>query len=242
MLAKNAEKTLSATLDSVRMFSEVVLLDTGSTDKTLEIARRYPNVKIHTSPFYGFGPLRNDLAKLASHDWILALDCDEVISQPLSEEILSLDLDPNFGYAMERHNFYRGQRIYGCGWGGEVVARLYNRKVLQFSPLAVHEALQAKTIKTFTAPLLHTPYLSTRDFLHKMQHYSTLFAEEYKDKKQASFSKALSHAFFAFFRSYLLRRGIFDGKAGFTISLYNANTTFYKYLKLYEAQVENCNK
>lgn len=232
ILTKNGAATLKATLDSTASFPEVVILDNGSTDDTLTIAKTYPNVKIYTSPFIGFGPLRNHLATLATYDWILSLDSDEVLSPLLIEELHALT--PTTTYTIRRHNYYNGKRIRGCGWDPEWVARLYNRKEVRFSDVQVHESLLAPACTPLKSPLLHTPYRSTADFLAKMQHYSTLFAEQNKGKKKSSFTKALSHALFAFFRSYFLKRGLFCGREGFTISLYNANTTFYKYLKLAE--------
>lgn len=235
ILTKNAEATIQATLDSVRTFPEVLILDTGSTDDTLNLAKEYPNVTIHKTPFTGFGDLRNKIASMAAHDWILALDSDEIISPPLLKEIATLSLSPPFAYKIKRHNFYNGKRIRGCGWSPDKVARIYHRKYIQFSPDVVHESLQITNPISLQSPIFHTPYRSTTEFLGKMQHYSTLFASQYKGKRKSSFSKALIHALFAFIRSYFLKRGIFDGAEGFIISLYNANTTFYKYLKLVEA-------
>lgn len=235
ILAKNAEATLKATLDSVQTFPEVLLLDTGSTDATMQIAKQYPNVTIHQTHFTGFGELRNKIAAMAAHDWIFALDSDEIVSPPLLQEMAALPLASPAAYAMKRHNFYNGKRIKGCGWSPDKVARLYHRKHTRFSAAAVHESLETANPILLQSPLLHTPYRSTTEFLAKMQHYSTLFAEQYKGKRQSSFGKAVLHALFAFFRSYVMKRGIFDGKEGFIISLYNANTTFYKYLKLAEA-------
>ena len=235
MLAKNREATIAATLDSVASFAEVILLDTGSTDATLPLAQQYPNVKIFQTEFKGFGCLRNEAAEKAQHDWILALDTDEILSPPLLQEIGSLRLDPALIYSMPRHNFYNGKWIRGCGWYPDRVARLYHRKEARYSEAKVHEVLLGRRECPLLSPLLHTPYRSTADFLAKMEHYSTLFAQQYCHQKKSSFKKALAHALFAFFRSYFLRRGLFDGAEGFTISLYNANTAFYKYLKLHEA-------
>ncbi|PIS02928.1 MAG: glycosyltransferase family 2 protein [Chlamydiae bacterium CG10_big_fil_rev_8_21_14_0_10_42_34] len=234
ILTKNAESTIEETLDSTHLFSEVLILDNGSTDATLAIASKYPNVVIHKAPFIGFGPLRNRLAELATNDWILALDSDEIVSPPLSQELDQLTLDPHFTYNFPRHNFYDGKQVRGCGWDKEYVARLYNRNATRFSDALVHESLITLKPLTLQYPLLHTPYRSTTEFLAKMQHYSTLFAEQHRGKKSSSFSKALLHGIYAFIRSYFFKKGIFCGKRGFIISLYNANTTFYKYLKLYE--------
>ncbi len=235
ILTKNAATTLRATLDSVCAFPEVLLLDNGSTDATLAIAQTYPNVRIVETPFIGFGPLRNQAASLATHDWILALDSDETLSPPLLQALSQLVLDPSASYVFPRHNYYNGKRIRGCGWDPEEVARLYHRKEARFSTHQVHESLIAHKKERLPYPLLHTPYRSTAEFLSKMQHYSSLFAEQYCDQKSSSFAKALLHGFYAFFRSYFLQRGILCGAEGFIISFYNGNTAFYKYLKLKEA-------
>lgn len=233
ILTKNCADTLAETLAAVARFPEVIVLDNGSTDDTIAIAKQFRNVQVHTSPFIGFGPLRNAAAKLAKNDWILALDSDEVPSPPLLEELLALQPDPRFAYAIRRHNFYNGKWIRGCGWDPEWVARLYNRGKHQYSQSAVHEYLVAENPIRLRGPILHTPYRTTGQFLQKMQHYSALFAEQNKGKK-SSFSKALLHGFFAFFRSYFLKKGWLCGSEGFIISVYNGNSAFYKYLKLAE--------
>lgn len=234
ILTKNAATTLKATLESVRSFSEVILLDNGSTDDTCAIGESYPNVRVHKTPFIGFGPLRNQAAQLATNDWIFSLDSDEVLSPALMQELSQLTLNPKLAYVFPRHNFYNGKRIRGCGWDPEYIARLYHRSNARFSDAQVHEELVAAQFYKLASPLLHTPYRTTADFLAKMQHYSTLFAQQYQHKRKSSFPIAMAHASYAFFRSYFLKRGIFCGTEGFVISFYNANTTFYKYLKLAE--------
>lgn len=232
LLVKNGEKTLSKSLESTKNFNEVCLLDTGSSDQTLEIAAKYDNVKIYHSPFTSFGPLRNKIAALAQNPWILCLDADEVLSSELLNELRELKLDPQFAYSIRRKNFYNGKHIRGCGWSPDRVTRLYHRDHHSYTESKVHESIQSKNEIFLKNPIHHTPYLSTEDFLRKMQQYSTLFAED--SKKKSSFSKALFKGLFSFFRSYFLKLGFRDGKEGFLISFYNANTTFYKYLKLSE--------
>ncbi len=237
ILAKNSEATLPSTLASLCDCSEVLLVDTGSRDRTLEIARSFPNVSIRETPFTGFGELRNLAAEWAKYDWILAIDTDEVLSKELREELFNLSLDPNCVYAINRHNYYNKKKILGCGWHPERCVRLYHRDKTAFSNRAVHEKIIPGDLKIIElkSPIYHTPYRSTSDFLAKMQHYSDLFAKEFRGKKRATFATALGHGIWAFLKSYLLKRGIFCGKEGFLISLYNANTAFYKYLKLAEA-------
>lgn len=236
ILTKNCEKTLRKTLESVKGFSEVVVLDTGSVDHTLKVASGYPNVKIFHSPFIGFGPLHNLAIEKASYDWILSLDSDEVLTEPLIQEILSLSLNSDSIYSMERTNFFKGKHIKWCGgWYPDRVIRLFHRRQTSFSRDLVHEKVIANGLKetALTHPMLHTPYLEISDLLGKMQTYTSLFAEQKKTVK-SSVTKALFHSWYAFFKSYILKRGFLGGKEGFIISIYNGHTAFYKYLKLAE--------
>lgn len=234
ILAKNSAATIRETLDSVASFSEVLILDNGSTDNTLEVARSYPNVKVFEAPFIGFGPLRNQLAELASNDWILALDTDETLTPELLAEIQSLTLDSDTTYSMPRANFYNGKHIKGCGWHPDRVIRLYHRKKTRYTDTPVHESVIPLNIKLLRSSIRHVPFRCTAEFLAKMQHYSTLHAKQWAHKRPSSLRKALTHSIFAFFRSYFLQKGFLLGAEGFLISLYNSNTVFYKYIKLLE--------
>jgi len=236
VLTKNSQKTLKSTLDSLKRFPEVILLDSGSTDETLNIAKTYPNVTIHTSPFLGFGPMHNLASSLATHDWILSIDSDEILTEPLVEEILALTLNPQNIYSIQRANYYNGRQIKWCGgWHPDVVLRLYHRWQTQFSQDLVHEKIEKKDldIVPLKATLTHVPYREVGDFLDKMQHYSTLFADQNPNKKSSLF-KALLHSWSAFLKSYILKKGFLGGREGFIISMYNGHTAFYKYLKLAE--------
>lgn len=234
VLTKNNQKTLQKTLDSLKSLPEVIVLDSGSTDQTLAIAERYPNVTTHNSPFLGFGPMHNYAAKLASNDWILSIDSDEVLSRELIEELSNLSLNPAAVYKLQRHNYFNGKLIKWCGgWHPDFVIRLYNRTKTQFTSDLVHERIEddGMCIETLSGPLNHTPYLEIADFLDKMQHYSELFADQ-NHGKPASLFQALIHGWHAFFKSYIIKRGYAGGKEGFVISMYNGHCTFYKYLKL----------
>ncbi len=234
VLTKNAAATLASTLDSVKTFPEVVVVDNGSTDETLVIASKYPNVRLFKHPFIGFGPLRNVAAQHASHDWILALDADEVLSENLRAEIFALEKNPKTVYSMPRDNYYNGKHIRGCGWHPDRVVRLYHRKHAAYADVQVHEAVVGGQVQKLQSPIRHVPFRTTAEFLAKMQHYSTLFAEQHVGSKKSSFSKAFFHSLFAFFRSYFLQGGWRLGAEGFAISLYNSNSVYYKYLKLLE--------
>ena len=114
VLTKNSAKTLEATLRSLSPFADVVVYDTGSEDDTLQIARTFPYVRIEQGPFLGFGATHNEAAKRALFDWILSIDSDEVVSQQLCQEILSLSLDPRAVYQIYRRNFFNGKETCIC--------------------------------------------------------------------------------------------------------------------------------
>lgn len=231
LLTKNSSATVKQTLESLRSFAEVCVYDTGSSDETLPIAKTFPNVVIHQGEFIGFGPTHNAASALARYDWILSIDSDEVLSLELIEEIHALSLDPSCVYQILRHNFFNGKRIKGCaGWYPDPVVRLYHRKKTHFSNDAVHEKILPLKICSLSSPLYHTPYRSIDDFLEKMQKYTHLYAAQNPDKK-SSFAKALLHSWYAFFKSYILKRGFLNGKEGYIISAYNGHTAFYKHLK-----------
>jgi len=242
ILAKNCSQTLRPTLESVKGFSEVILLDTGSTDSTLEIAKEFPNVKVVEGTFIGFGPTHNLATSQASHDWILSIDSDEVLSQELIDEIQQLKLDKDQVYSLNRKNFFNKKWIRWCGgWHPDRVVRLYHRQTTHFTDAQVHEKIVSSHLQVveLDSPLLHTPYRNMGDFLSKMQTYSTLFAEQNRQKKSSSIWKAILHGWQAFIKSYFFKRGFLGGKEGFIISIYNGHTAFYKYLKLMEANEKN---
>jgi glycosyltransferase involved in cell wall biosynthesis len=242
ILTKNSEQTLQATLESTASFPEVFIFDTGSTDATLSIAEAFSNVRIHRGEFQGFGSAHRQATALASFDWILSIDSDEVLSPALIEEIHTLDKNPCFVYAIERHNYFNGKRILGCaGWHPDWVRRLYHRTRTDFSEEPVHEKvlLQGLQEVRLKSPLYHTPYRQIGDFLEKMQSYTTLFAAQHRMQKHSSVLKALLRSWLAFLKSYFFKRGFLAGEEGLIISLYNAHTTFYKYLKLLEKNKMN---
>lgn len=233
ILTKNSQKYLEQVLTALSQFDEVLIGDTGSTDNTLEIASKFKNVKIEQLPFLGFGKTHNDLVLMAKNDWIFSVDSDEVATKQLVDEILDLQLNEGVVYSVPRKNYYRGVWIKTCGWYPDRVVRLYNRKRTHFSSHQVHEAVLSDGLKKqeLYYPLIHYPYEKVSDFLSKMQFYSDLYARQNAGKKSSYFT-AITHAVYTFFKCYFLKRGFTQGGVGFEISMYNAITAFYKYLKL----------
>jgi len=230
ILTRNNAETLERTLGSLKALDEVVVVDNGSVDATLEIAKAFKRVKIIEAPFTTFGKLRNLGADAARNEWILAIDSDEVLTGLLPK--------PQMGhiYSFPFHNFYNGKWIRWCGWYPDRHARLYNRNEGRFSLDAVHEKLVAPNCATVASqtPINHFSYRSPQDFTRKMHLYSDLFAKEYAGKRSASLFQAIVHGAWAFIKSYIVKRGFLGGNEGYIISAYNGKTAYYKYLKLRE--------
>lgn len=237
ILTKNSQKYLHEVLAALKNFDEVLLYDNGSTDDTFKIAAAFPNVKVAKGTFEGFGPTHNKASALAKWDWILSIDSDEVVTPELAADIASATLDPRVVYSFPRDNYFNGTFIKWCGWHPDRQFRLYNRTMTRFSDAQVHEAIvtEGMQVVELKGALRHYSYDSHSDFLAKMQSYSDLFARQYRGKRDSSPWKALGHGLGAFLRAYFIKLGFLGGYEGFVIAVYNGNTAFYKYLKLYEA-------
>lgn len=241
ILAKNAERHLEACLAALANFDEIIVLDNGSTDSTPDIARRFPNAVVHHHDFIGFGPLKNLAAGFARNDWVLNIDSDEILPPEQVEAIRALDLnDSSKIYALPRLNHYRGRPIKSCGWYPDWVKRLYHRTTVRFNDNQVHESLiepEGCRVERLPEkyPLLHYSFDGAAGLIGKMQHYTDLFAAQQQFRRRASVLSAVRHGAAAFFKSYILKRGIFDGGDGWTISFANASGAYYKYIKLHEA-------
>ncbi|MDQ7005529.1 MAG: glycosyltransferase family 2 protein [Ghiorsea sp.] len=236
MITKNAERKLEQCLASLSSFPEVIIYDNGSTDNTLDIAAKFPNVKIFEGEFFGFGETKKHASTLASHDWVFSLDADEVVSVELAKELQSINLDTQSCYQVRRDNYYRGKHIKCCGWYPEYIVRLYHRGVTNFSHAKVHETIESKGlhIKKLHAPIEHYSFDSVADFLVKIQSYSEIYANDMQGKKQVSVLAGVGRGLFAFIKSYFFRKGMFCGFEGLVIAFFHGLGTTVKYLKLYE--------
>jgi glycosyltransferase involved in cell wall biosynthesis len=236
VLTKNSSKTLSQTLESLKHFKEIIVIDTGSTDNSKEITKTFPNTKLYEHTFSGFGGLRLTATEYATYPWIFSLDSDEILSKEASLALSLKTLSPNKVYSFPFHNYFNNRFIKWCGWYPDRHIRLFHKDHAKFSSDFVHEKVlyEGLTEEKLLTPIEHHSYKEISDFLDKMQRYSTLFAEQNRYKKTSSVSKAIVHGCFAFFKSYILKRGILGGNEGFIIALYNSQTSYYKYLKLWE--------
>lgn len=234
---KNGEKYLERCLNSLYQFEDIILLDNYSTDKTLEIAKNYANVRIFEHEFCGMGKIRNLAAGFAKYDWVFFIDCDEILSPQLAQVLLNLSFEDGCIYAVLRHNFYNNYLIDTSSWGNDWVYRLYNRTQTCFKEHEVHESLVKEGMreqKLGGGCLYHFPYNSINTLIDKMQFYSTLYAQQHYGKKKPHLYSIPFRALIMFIKCYILKGGFKQGFEGLVISSYNAMGVFSKYIKLYE--------
>jgi len=235
IITKNAAETIARTLDSLVRFSEVVVYDNGSTDGTLELLAAYPNVRLHQGDFLGFGPTKNLAVSLASHDWVFSIDADEVLPQETLDELDDLGLDEaRKAYFIKRTNLFMDKPVRHSGWGKDWLLRLFNRQVHVFTDAMVHEhvVLHGESQRhKLRGEMLHYAVNDVAQFLNKINRYSEIRKES--ASKTYSLPTILLKTYWAFFRTYVLRRGILDGWRGLVISISNANGVFYKNIKIY---------
>ncbi len=234
IIAKDAQETIDETLQSLQLFSEVIVYLNDSTDQTKSITQNYANTTIIEGKFEGFGPTKNKGASFAKHDWILSLDSDEVILPELLNEIKELTLNnPKEVFILKRDNYFLNKHVKYSGWGKDYLVRIYNRSCHQFNSKMVHEKIELNnnTVKTHLKnSFKHNAVQNINQFLQKIIKYSDLAA---KEQKTCSFFIVLLKANFAFFKTYFLQLGFLDGWRGFVIAISNFNGKFFRYTKRY---------
>jgi glycosyltransferase involved in cell wall biosynthesis len=233
VIALNAEQTINNCVRSLgNVCSEVIVLDSGSTDQTVDLARTAGAITI-TQDWLGFGPQKNECLKHASHEWILSLDSDEQLSSSLIEEIKVLDLfDDDTSYRIKRENYIGTTRIRHSGWGNDRVIRIFNKKVTQFIDLPVHESVMpTKNIIDLKGTIEHYTCMTIAELAERNNHYGILsFESRLKSgKRQKSGAESAVRSAWSFFRTWVLQLGLLDGKLGFQIACIRAKYTFLKY-------------
>jgi len=237
IITKNSEKYLSECLGSLERFGEVIVLDNGSTDSTMQMASKFKNVKLFKHEFIGFGPLKNIAVDHALNDWILSVDSDEVFPEALVEEVLSVRLDVNNAYSIIRDNYYNRELVLCCGWENDRVVRLFNKQVTRFNSNLVHESIMVSNINEIVNlrnRFKHYTFDNIPQLIDKMDQYSDLWARSQNSNKRSNPLIAVIKSTFSFIKFYFLKKGFLCGYKGLVISVSNANGVFYKYMKLYE--------
>jgi glycosyltransferase involved in cell wall biosynthesis len=235
IITRDAEQTIARTLASLSSFLDVTVYDNGSTDRTLDICAEFPNVNVTRGDFIGFGPTKNRAADLAPGDWILSLDADEYLSEPLVKELGALELaDPAVAYVIERCNLFMGKHVRRGGWGDDWLVRLYHRRHYRFNDAVVHEKIDVPegghTVR-LEAMMWHLAVTDIDQFLQKISRYSEL-RRQVKARRQ-SLARIVLRSAWAFFRSYVLKLGLLEGWRGVVIAYANSVGTFFRHMKRY---------
>jgi len=239
VITRNEAGRLRACLDSVAFAGEAVVVDSGSTDGTREIAHSMGARVMATSDWPGFGPQKNRALDLATGDWVLSIDADERVTPALREQIEAVLADPQFdAYSVNRSSSYCGQFMRHSGWYPDRVVRLFRRGSARFSDDLVHETLQVRgPIGRLGGELLHESFADFEAVLEKVNRYSTAGARDlHRRGVKGSPGKALGHGLWAFLRTYLFKRGFLDGRLGLALAISNAEGTYYRYVKLWLMQ------
>lgn len=221
---------------------DIVLVDSGSKDHTVELARSL-GVRVFEYGWKGYSQNKNFGNEQTRSNWILSIDADEVLSPELIQSLKNLAPEEDSVYELDRANHFCGQWIKHSGWYPDWKVRVFNKKKVAWQGDYVHETLSIpntfKKVK-LTGKLLHYSYQNDQDHLDRIERYSQLSAEKlYAEGKALSVIKMYGAPLFRFFRTFILKRGFLDGKAGWTISKRNAYMVYRKYQKLRCLKMQN---
>jgi len=235
IITKNAGATLRRCLESVAWADEIVVIDSGSSDDTLDICRELGAKVSVTTDWPGFGPQKNRTLDAASGDWLFNIDADEWVTPELAEEIRTVVASGSASaFALPRRSSFCGRYMKHSGWWPDFVVRLFRRGDARFSDDQAHERLivNGPTHK-LKNPLMHEAISDLDQMVAKMNLYSTASARGLHARgRKASLLTAVFHGCWAFFRTYVLRAGFLDGREGLMLAIANAEGSYYRYVKL----------
>lgn len=237
MITLNEEKRLGAALRSVSFADEVVVVDSGSTDGTVALAREL-GARVFVEAWRGFGPQKRLAVERCRNDWVFILDADEVVPAETAAEIASLVAGEGgfCAYSFPRLNYFCGRAVRHGSWGRDRVVRLFNRGAGTVSERSVHEAVEVKgVVGRAVNPILHCTREDLAQTIAKLNRYSSLAAEElFRQGRRASAFSAVGHGLWAFLKDYILLLGFLDGAAGLYVAVSEGLYGFFKYAKLAE--------
>lgn len=237
----NEEVNIADCLRSVLWADEILLVDSFSTDRTLEYAREFP-IEILEREYFGSAAQKNWSLDKIQHDWVLILDADERVTEPLAREILQLLIEgPNAkGYYIRRQNIVLGKAIRHSGWSTDKVIRLFDKAHGRYPNRRVHADLDIEPpTPTLRNPLDHYTYRSVQQYFEKFLNYAEWGAAQgYREGKKAGFLEIGGRPSWRFFRTYFLQGGFLDGLHGLVVCGLQAFGVFLKYAWLWELRVK----
>lgn len=238
IITHNEEQNIRACLESVTWADEIVLLDDGSEDETIAIAKEFTD-KIHIKEWRGFAEQKRAAMALCSHEWALSLDADERVRPELADEIARL-LAGNpgeNGYRIARRSYFLNKWMKHCGWYPGYQVRLFRREKTTVSRSRVHEGFLVQgSIGTLQNDIDHYSHPSLHDSLAKLNRYSSLEALDRLDRKKVRWYDFLTHPLSAFWIKYIAQKGFLDGMHGFLLSWISAFLKMVMYMKLWWLQ------
>ena len=237
MIVKNEEKNLAKCLNSVEnLVDEIVIVDSGSTDKTIEIAKTF-GAKIFKREFDSFSNQKNYALSIATNEWVLHLDADEVLSKELVEEIKFVIINTKLdGFYLIRTNFFLGKQMKYSGINKEYRLRLAKKTLSKYVGGIIHEELIVNgKVGKLKNIMIHNSYPTISSYFNKLEQYTTLGAKKLLAKnKKAKVIDIVFKPPFEFIKRYILKCGFLDGIRGFIWAVLYAFYTFIKYIKLWE--------
>ena len=235
IIVKNEARHIEACLDSVAFADEWVVVDSCSTDDTVERAERWGARVVSYPDWPGFGPQKNRALDLARGEWVLSIDADERVTPELAAEIRAVLAAPQLdAYDIPRLSWFCGKPIRHSGWWPDYVLRLFRRRSGRFTDAAVHErVLVPGEVGQLKAHFEHAAYDTLDALLVKINRYSTDAALAMHQRgKRTGVAGVLGHAFWTFIRLYIIRRGFLDGRHGLVLAVAASAGSFFRYAKL----------
>ncbi len=226
ILTYNSQKYLKAVINSALFADEVLILDSNSTDDTIQTAKSL-GARVESGEWLGFGKMKQKAVDLAKNDWVFVLDSDEEISPKLRDEIISLEESNEYSaYFVPRVNIFFGRAMRHGGLYPDETIRLFDKKRANFSDDSVHERVIVSSgkIGRLKFDMIHHAYESIESFISKQNRYSTLGAKPNR-------LKAIVNPWWTFIRMYIIKLGFLDGWQGYITARLYAQYTFWKYIK-----------
>ncbi len=235
IITYNEEENIRDALESVKWADEIIVVDSFSKDRTIEICREYTH-KVFSLEWSGFSSQKNKAISLTTMPWVLVIDADERVTEGLKEEIIEIIKNKNSfdGYYLPRRNYFAGRWIKHGGWWPDYTLRLFKRDRGRFVEREVHEAIKVDgEVGYLKNGIEHYTYRNVYDFLKRMEVYSSLSAKElYKNNRRATILDIIFRPPVTFLRMSVLQLGILDGIYGIILAWLYSIYTYKKYSKL----------
>lgn len=238
VICNNEEENIRECLESIRWVDEIIVVDSFSSDKTVEIAKEFTD-KIYEIEWLGYAKQREYALSKTSYEWVFPLDADERCTIELKDEILNaIKSGDNFaGYRIPRKSFFLGKFIKHCGWYPGYQTRLFLKEKAFVADRLVHEGYEIKgEIGFLKNDILHYTVNSISNYMNRVNRYSSLQAVEKAEKKKIKFTDILFRPFASFIQQFIFKKGFMDGIHGLMVTNFDVITNMLTYMKAWELQ------